>query len=72
MRGPKRVVFALASLGEPRNTAALAECAHAITTACQDFMRIALVANVPDQPVMGRIEDIMQGDGQLDDTERSA
>jgi hypothetical protein len=39
---------------------------QALTTPGQDLVRISLVADVPDQAVMGRIENVMQRDGQLD------
>ena len=32
-------------------------------------MRIRLVTDVPDQRVLGRVEDIVQRDGQFDDAE---
>jgi len=32
-------------------------------------MRIRLMADVPDQPILGRIENPVQSDGQLDDAE---
>ncbi len=32
-------------------------------------MRITLVADVPDQPVGGRVENVMQRHGQFDHTE---
>jgi hypothetical protein len=35
-------------------------------------VRIGLVADVPDQPVAWRVEQIMQRDGKLDDAKASA
>ena len=35
-------------------------------------MRVGLVADVPDQPVIRGVEDVMQGHGQLDHPEASA
>ena len=35
-------------------------------------MRIGLVADVPDQPIGRRVEDIMQRDRQLDNAEAGA
>ncbi len=32
-------------------------------------MRVGLVADIPDQAIVRRIENVMQGDGQLDDAE---
>ena len=34
-------------------------------------MRIALVADIPDQPVFGSVEHIMDGSGQLDHAQAS-
>ena len=35
-------------------------------------MRVRLMTDVPDQPVVGGIEDVMQGNGQFDDTKAGA
>ena len=72
MRCAKRVVLAFAALREPRNAAALAERVHAVAAACKNFVRVALMANIPDQPVMGRVKNIVQRHGQLDDAKRRA
>ena len=52
-------------LVEARKTAALAQRADAVAAAGQDLVRIGLVADIPDQAVVGRVEYVMQGDGQL-------
>src|SRR5205807_3726402 len=72
VRRAERVVFAFRPLGEARQAAALADRADAVAPPGQDLVRIGLVADVPDQPVMRRVEDVMQGDGQLDDAEPGA
>ncbi len=69
MRRAERVVFALGALGEAGQAAALAQRADAVAPAGQDLVRIGLVADVPDQPVARRVEDVVQRDGQLDDAE---
>ena len=61
-----------AALGEARQAAALAQGADAVAAAGQDLVRIALVADVPDQDVLGRLEHMVQGDGQLDHAEAGA
>ena len=38
----------------------------------QDLVAVSLVADVPDQLVMGSIEDVMKGDGKFDDPEGGA
>jgi hypothetical protein len=35
----------------------------------QDLVRIGLMADIPDQPVARRVEDVMEPNGELDDTE---
>ena len=41
----------------------------AVAAAGQDLVRIALMTHVPDQLVVGRVEDRMDSDGQFHDTE---
>ena len=72
VRRAERVVFALAALGEAGKAAAHAQGADAVAPAGQDLVRIALVADVPDQPVVRRVEHIMDRDGQLDHAEPGA
>ena len=72
MRGAERVVFALRALGEAGQAAALAQRADAVAPPGQDLVRIGLMADVPDQPVARRVEDIMQRHGQFDDAEARA
>ena len=72
MRGAERVVFALGALGEAGQAVALAQGADAVAAAGQDLVRIGLMADVPDQPVVRRVEDVMQRDRQFDDAEAGA
>ena len=72
VRRAERVVFALGALGEAGQAAALAQGADAVAPAGQDLVRIGLVADIPDQPVARRVEDLMQRDGQLDHAEPGA
>ena len=72
MRRAEAVVFALRALGEAGEAAACAQGADAVAAAGQDLVRIGLVADVPDQLVIGRVEDVMQRDRQLDDAEAGA
>ena len=66
MARAERVVFAFGALAEARQAIRLTERADAVAPTGEDLMRVGLVADVPDQPVTRRIEDMMQGDGQLD------
>ncbi len=72
VRGAEGVVFALGALGEAGQAAALAQGADAVAPAGQDLVRIALVADVPDQDVVRRVEDVVQGRRQLDHAEAGA
>ena len=66
----ERVVFALAALGEAAEAAGLAQGADAVATTGQDLVRIALMANIPDQPVIRRVEHMMDRHRQLNHTQR--
>ena len=72
MRRAEAVVFAFGALGEPRQPAALAQRPDTVAPAGQDLVRIGLMADVPDQPVVRRVEHVVQRDGQLDHAEAGA
>ncbi len=72
MRRAEGVVLALAALGEAGEAAALAQGPDAVAPPGQHLVRIGLVADVPDQPVARRVEDVVQGDGELDDAQARA
>ena len=65
MRGAEGVVLAFGPLGKARQAVLLAQRAHAVAAAGQDFVRIGLVADVPHQAVARCVEHGMQGHGQL-------
>ena len=60
------VVFAFRAVGEGADAALGADGGHPVLAASQDLVGVGLVSDVPDQLVVGGVEDIMQGDGQLD------
>ncbi len=66
MRRAERVVFAFRALGEAGQPAALAQGVDAVAAAREDFMRVALVPDIPDQAVFGCVENGMNGHGQFD------
>ena len=72
MRGAKRVVVAFSALREAAQAAHLAQAGHAVTPSGQDFVRVGLVAHVPDDAVVGRVVDIVQCNSQLDRAEIGA
>ena len=69
MRRAKRIIFALAALGEATQPPAHAQRADPVTPAGQYLVRVTLVPNVPHQPVVRRIKHIMDRGGQLDHTQ---
>ena len=69
MGGAERVVFAFGALGEAGQAVALAQRPDAGAAARQDLVRIGLVADVPDQPVLRRVEDVVQRHRQFDHAE---
>ena len=72
MRRTEAIVFALGALGETGKATALTQCADAPAPLGENFVRIGLVADVPDQTVVGRIEDMMQCDSQFDHAQTRA
>ncbi len=72
MRSAERVVFAFRTLGEAGKPAALPQRAHTVAAAGQDFVRVGLMPDIPDHPIMRRIEDVVECDGQLDDAKPGA
>ena len=66
MGGAKGVVLAFAAPRKTAQAALLAQGGHALAPPGQNFVRIGLVAHVPDQPVLRRVVDIVQGHRQLD------
>ena len=72
MSGAEGIVFAFGALGETRKAATLTHRPHARTPAGQDLMRIGLVADIPDDLILRRIEDAVQCDREFDDAEAGA
>ena len=65
MRRAKGVVLAFAAARKAADAAELAQAGHAIAPPGQNFVRIGLVAHIPHQAVVRRVEHIVQGHGQL-------
>src|SRR5665648_730074 len=72
MSGAEGIVLALGAFGEAGEPATLPQGTHAVAPAGEDLMRIGLMADVPDQPVARRVEQIMQRYRQLDHTQPRA
>ena len=62
----KRVVFGFAALGEARQTTVAAHGVHLVFAAGEDFVRIALVSDIPHQLVFGRVVNVVQRNRQFD------
>ena len=72
MGGAEGVVFALGALGEAAEAPRLAQRADAVAAAGEDLVRIGLMADVPDQLVARRVEDVVQRHRQLDHAQPGA
>jgi hypothetical protein len=68
----ERVVFAFRALGETGEAAALTQSSDSVAPSSQDLVRIGLMADVPDDAVSRRIENIVQRHGQFDHAETGA
>ena len=63
---PKVSYSLSARLGKRCQSTGLLDGRQALASAREHLVRVGLMSDVPDQPVMRRVEHIMQGDGQLD------
>jgi len=71
-RGVRRaegVVIALAAPRKAGDAAEVAQPRHRLAAAGEDLVAVGLVADVPHDAVVRGIEDVMEGDGQLDRAE---
>ena len=66
------VVFGLGAFGEAAEAVLLAERADAGAAAGQDLVGVALVAHVPNELVVGRVEGGVDCDGEFDNAEGRA
>ena len=66
MPDAESVVLALAARREGREALVLLDGVQTVAPSREHLVRVGLVADVPDQPVIGGVENVMQGDGQLD------
>ena len=65
----EQIELALARLGEPRHPLGGPQLIEQPQPTGQQLVRVTLVPDVEEQPVVAEIEDEMQGDGQLDHAE---
>jgi hypothetical protein len=67
--GAKGVVLRLGALGETRKAAGLPQRVHALAAASEDLVWVHLMAHVPDDRVVRRVEDVVERHGEFDDAE---
>ena len=72
MRRAERIVFAFGAFGEAGQAATPAQGSDPVAPAGEYLMGIGLVADVPNYPVIRRIENIMQGNRELDHAQSRA
>ena len=72
MADAEGVVLAFFALRERRDAVLLLDRVDAVAAAGEDLVRIALVADVPDQAVVRRVVQVVQRDGQLDHAQAGA
>ena len=65
MRGAKGVVLAFGPLRKAAEATQLAQGGHAIAPSGQDFVRVGLVAHVPDKTVARSVKHIVHGDAEF-------
>ena len=66
MRGTKSIKFAFIALWKTRHAIQLAQGMHLVAATGENFVRIGLMTHVPHQSVVRGVENVMQGNGQLD------
>ena len=66
MAHTERVITALIAFRERRQAVVFPDGMQPVAAPGQDLVPVSLVSHVPDQPVLGGVIDIMQGDGQFD------
>ena len=64
--GDEGVVFALGRVGEPAQSVQFAYGVELLATAGENLVAIGLVSHVPHDAVVGGVEHVVQGYGQLD------
>ena len=65
MPGREGIVGALGGTGKPRKSFVTTQSVKPIAAPGDQFVRICLVTDIPDDPVLWRIENIVKSDGQF-------
>jgi len=72
MPGTERVVLRFIASKKSRQTARLFDRVKLIASSGKDLVRVRLVPDVPDKPIIRRIEDVVHRHSEFDGTERCA
>ena len=72
MARAERVVFRFVALEKAADSAVLLDGRKLVAPSGQNLVRVSLMAHVPDDAVVRRVESIMKRDGQLDRAEARA
>ena len=72
MADAEGVVFAFAAFGEGGQPVRLPHGEHTLAAAGEDLVGVGLMAHIPDQPVVGGVEHIVEGDGEFHHAEAGA
>src|SRR3546814_986592 len=72
MADAEGVVFALLALGKWGHAVLVLDGVDRVAAAGEDLVRVGLVADVPDDAVVGGVVHRVQGDGQFDHAEAGA
>ena len=68
MANAEGVKFTFVTAWEGSQAARLAHAQHTVAPSGQYFVRVSLVTNIPHQPVVRGIEDVVKRNGQFDHT----
>lgn len=70
MTGAERIVFTLLSFAKSGHAAQLPQGGKPVSSSGQHFVRVALMRHVPNNVILGHVEDVVQGDGELRHSQR--
>src|SRR5215831_15291351 len=65
----KRVIFTFTPSWKAAKSPVFSVCKKFIAPACKDLMSIGLVSHVPNQLIIGRVENVMKRNCQLNHTQ---
>mmetsp|Transcript_13490 Transcript_13490/g.21017 ORF Transcript_13490/g.21017 Transcript_13490/m.21017 type:complete len:286 (+) Transcript_13490:2606-3463(+) len=64
------IIFGFLTFAKSRHTIELTQRRESITTASEHFVGVALMSNVPDDVILGHIEDVVESSCKFNNTER--